>query len=241
VCLIGIALNASAAYPIVVAANRDEQHARPTRAAHWWADDANILAGRDLQAGGTWLGVTRTGRIAAVTNIYLPERPSGALSRGQLVSGFLSGTMAAAEYSDQVLERRAEYSPFNLLLGAGKSVHYVNHAGESRVLASGIHALSNAPIGDDWPKTLRMRTGLQAALLGEEPREALFALLREGFEQTSPDNNRAGLFIRGTEFGTRSSTVISISAGRMLDFTERQFDAEGILRNEAHFRVSLSG
>lgn len=240
-CLIGIALGASEKYPFILAANRDEVHSRPTLAAHWWPEDPNILAGRDLEAGGTWLGVTRTGRLAAVTNIHNPRHLRGVMSRGRLVADFLGTTFPAGDYSNRVLEQRGEYSPFNLILSEGANVLYVNHTGASGALDRGIHALSNAPIGDDWPKTERMRDGMREALEQDEPREALLALLGEELAGGARNDYRATLFIRGAEFGTRSSSVVMISAERVLDFTEWQFDPSGNRQNEARFLVPLAG
>src|SRR5687768_15648989 len=118
-CLIVVGLGASVRYPLLVAANRDEQHARPTQTAAWWPDAPHILGGRDLLAGGTWLAVDERGRFAAVTNIRDPERPLGLRSRGSLVADYLGGLESAAHYAARAVRDGAAYGAFNLLLFDG--------------------------------------------------------------------------------------------------------------------------
>jgi len=123
-CIVVVAFGASERYPLMIAANRDERHARPAAPADWWQDRPDVLAGRDLVAGGTWLGLGRTGRVAAVTNIFEPARTAAPASRGRLVSEFLAGTEAPADYARGIGREMDRYGPFNLLLyaplGAGR-------------------------------------------------------------------------------------------------------------------------
>src|SRR5688572_17852905 len=115
-CLIAVGLRAAPRYPLIVAANRDEQHARPTASASWWAESPRVLGGRDLQARGTWLALDRTGRFAAVTNIREANRPIGLRSRGALVADFLASRGSAADYAAQAVDEGAAFGPFNLFV-----------------------------------------------------------------------------------------------------------------------------
>ena len=238
-CLIGVALGASTRFPLVLAANRDEFFVRPTLGAHWWNDHPDVLAGRDLRAGGTWLGVTRTGKLAAVTNIHRPNASEGTISRGDLVTAFLNNSMSASEYTTHVLQQRKQYSPFNLFVCAGSRASYLNQDGDCVKLDDGVHAISNTPIGDDWPKTRLMREGLTSALHSEDISGALLELLSTEGSDATPADLQTDLFIRGKQFGTRSTTVVVVSNDGMIHFTERQFDAGANVQQEVRFRVPL--
>jgi len=239
VCLIGVALGVRDDLPFVLAANRDEYFLRPTRGAHWWEDAPDVLAGRDLKAGGTWLGISRRGSVAAVTNIHRPAAAAGGPSRGELVAGFLREPISAEAYGARVIAQREVYSPFNLLLFSGTETQYLNGDGDRHVLQTGAHAISNAPIGDTWPKTELMRAGLYAAIREKSPRQALFDLLASGRQSTAPVDPRTDLFIRGEKFGTRSSTVILISKDGVAEFWERQYDSTARLEQEVAYSVRL--
>ena len=127
-CLIVVALGVAPRYPLVVAANRDEQHARPTRAAAWWSDAPHVVGGRDLQAGGTWLAMDRRGRFAAVTNIRDPNRPIGLRSRGSLVADFLVGTESAEGYASRAVALGAAFGAFHLLVYDGRELYAVEQS-----------------------------------------------------------------------------------------------------------------
>ena len=150
-CLIVLAWRQHREYPLLLAANRDEFHRRPAAPADFWPQQPALLAGRDLEAGGTWLGISRSGRFAAVTNIRDPDAQGSApRSRGELTRDFLAGAAPPAAYLDAVAARRGDYLGFNLLLGDSEALWYLHGGGASwaapRRLAPGIHGLSNAAL-----------------------------------------------------------------------------------------------
>ncbi len=159
-CLIVVAWRARADLPLAVAANRDEWRERPAQPAHWWPDHPQILAGRDLQAGGTWLGITREGRFAAVTNFRDPsDKRSTARSRGTLVTEFLLGGDSPARFLSNLSARAHEYNGFNLILGDAASLfYYGSREGEPRAIEPGVHGLSNHLLDEPWPKVVRGRS-----------------------------------------------------------------------------------
>jgi uncharacterized protein with NRDE domain len=259
-CLIAIAYRASTRYPLLVAANRDENHARPTAAAAWWHDHPEVLGGRDLEAGGTWLALDRRGRFAAVTNLrdaprgrtprnapdreppaggHRPEPGSARPSRGLLVTRYLAGADGASEYSAAVDSDAERYAPFNLLLCDRSDLLYTSNRAASRRLAPGIHAFSNTRAGDPWPKITRAREGLERVLENTPTTEGLLALLAERAASSDPAPRRTGLFQLDPDWGTRSSTVVLIRADGRARFTERRFDAEGRAAGEDSFEFAL--
>jgi uncharacterized protein with NRDE domain len=240
-CLIVIALCASPRYPLIVAANRDEAHERPTATARWWADAPLLLGGRDLAAGGTWLALDRRGRIAAVTNVREDPRRLGRRSRGALVTGFLAADAAAADYAAQAVERGGDFGPFNLLLVERSELHYAsNRAGVAR-LGAGLHAFSNAPLGAEWPKVATARAGVERLLVDPAPLEPLFALLAERSDADEPEQRyRSSHFLIGPRYGTRCSTVVLADEAGCVTFCERSFDAAGRLSVEVRETFSVA-
>ncbi|HEX2208992.1 MAG TPA: NRDE family protein, partial [Longimicrobium sp.] len=170
-CLIALALDGHPAYRLVMAANRDEFYARPTAPAEWWSDAPDVLAGRDLREGGTWMGVTRAGRVAAVTNYRDPElaQLQGAPSRGALVADFLRGSADAEAYARGLARRAARYNGFNLLVGDEGGWFYVSNRAEGvRRLEPGVYGLSNALLDTPWPKVVRAKAAMEDALAAAE-------------------------------------------------------------------------
>jgi len=223
-----------------VAANRDEQHARASAVADYWHDHPHILAGRDLEAGGTWLGCTRTGRFAALTNFTNPEHGPRPVSRGLLVQNFLATDTPAQTYANSL--EGNQYAGFNLLLFDGESLVYTTNAHPSNrahteVLKPGYYGLSNAELGAEWPKCVQGASALRT-LSEEEPSEqALLALLRSEYvppDAELPQRGRpveferraAPCFIHGDTYGTRASTLVRISDVDVR-FTEQSFAALG--------------
>ncbi|MEA2490593.1 MAG: hypothetical protein QOH21_2385 [Acidobacteriota bacterium] len=214
-CLIAIAHLASSRFPLVIAANRDEDHQRPTREAHAWDDAPRVVGGRDVLHVGTWLAMTRDGRFGAVTNLRgaLPR----SRSRGFLVRDFVMSQQSPLEYA-QAIEVE-EYAGFHLLVGeAGSEVAYV--ASAAHALAPGIYGISNAPEGELWPKEAAVRNALD----GDDPLEELFAFL--GTSRDSGDPMQEA-FITGERYGTRSSTVI-VATPDALVFAEQSFGPGGV-------------
>lgn len=239
-CLIVIGWRASADFPLLVAANRDEWRDRPARAAHWWEDHPQILAGRDLQAGGTWMGVTRRGRFAAVTNFRDPsDRRSTARSRGELVTQFLLSAAAPADFLAGIAARASDYNGFNLVVGDGASLWYFgSREGDAREIEPGVHGLSNHVLDEPWPKVTRGRAAMERALAAADPTPALFDLLgdRGGVPDGDLPDTGVGIewerrlasaLITGADYGTRASTVMSLTAAGEVRFEERTRAADG--------------
>jgi uncharacterized protein with NRDE domain len=237
VCLIFVAVDAHPNYPVVIAANRDEFYDRPSAPASFWPEAPQLLAGRDLRAGGTWLGVTRTGRMAALTNYRDPEsNRAEAPSRGNLVSDFLLGQEKPVSYLERISANADRYNGFSLLVGQGAHFHYYsNRARGIRALGPGIHGLSNHLLDTPWPKVEKGKQALRALLAGESicPKDLFHCLLDRA---AAPDellpNTGVGLelermlspiFISSPGYGTRSSTVILLDQIGKVTFIEKSF------------------
>jgi len=242
VCLILFAWQSHPRYRLVLAANRDEFHQRPTADADFWEDQPAVLGGRDLQAGGTWLGVSRGGRFAAITNYREPCEPQvpDQFSRGHLVSNFLSACNSPLEHARDVHHRGSAYPGFNLLLGDHNSLAWVSNRSDNVLeIEPGAHGLSNHLLNTDWPKVQAGREQLER-LLGHdnvEP-EALFDLLSDRAltpgqmpehieKHLAPERMMKHYFIVSPVYGTRSSTVLLLGNDGRICFSERQFNAEG--------------
>lgn len=226
-CLILLAWQSHPDYPLVVAANRDEFFARPTAPAGWWPDAPQVLAGRDLQGGGTWMGVTRNGRFAALTNYRDPDAfQEGMASRGELVAAFLRGDEAPEAYLQAVAQRLPDYNPFNLLVGDRHGLWYLGsreHA-PPRPLAPGVYGLSNHLLDTPWPKVQRAKSALATALQALPERTPLFDLLRDRRHAPDAELPRTGVslewerllsaaFVHSPDYGTRSATVLLLEHG----------------------------
>lgn len=235
VCLIVLALGVDRRWPLVVAANRDEFRDRPSAPLAPWSD-GRVIAGRDLVAGGTWLGVTRDGRFAALTNFRDPAaRRVGVRSRGALVAGFLEGEACAEDYARSAVESRGDYADFNLLVGDLRGLWYASSAlAAARPVAPGLHALSNHLLDTPWPKARRALGGLSAALAQVDPVPALLATLGDGGHPdpatlpdtgVGPERERmlGPVRIEAPGYGTRSSTVL-LSGPAGTRMIERRFD-----------------
>ena len=254
-CLLVLAWNTHPRYRLVVAANRDEYHDRPTAALGHWPVPDDILAGRDLRARGTWLGIDRRRRFGIVTNFRdLMRAPPEAPSRGQLIPGYLTGAAGPGEYLAALERAAGGYGGFNLLLADGASLWYASNRGApfARVLSPGVHGLSNERLDTPWPKLRRVRQGFEEWLRGGisvESRE-LFALLadrnpataEEGLPHTglSPEWERtlSSPFVLNESYGTRCSTLLAIEPGGACYLAERRFDARGTLSGETEYRLA---
>lgn len=236
-CLIVVAWRVHADFPLVVAANRDEFYARPTAFADYWDESHEIIAGRDLEAGGTWLGVTQNGRFAAVTNVREPGAGKGRLSRGRLTQAFLAGQHSASDYVHQI--QAGDYSGYNLLVGDGSALWYCsNREAIPQELAPGIYGLSNHLLDSPWPKLVTARLGFAQAMAKLPDRSALFEVLAD--DEIVPDNELpstgvpldwerrlSAIFVRSAEYGTRASTVLTRADDGQIVFEERNFGPYG--------------
>lgn len=248
-CLILVAWQCHPDYPLVVAGNRDEFYARRTRPAAWWGQSVSVLAGRDEEAGGTWLGITRRGRVAMLTNVRAPsERNPHAPSRGLLVLSALQSPQALGDWIGQSLDRQALFNGFNLLVGeplappgsamGGQLVYVSNRVGTGpQPLAAGIYGLSNAMLDTPWPKVTRAVARFACQVAAEVDPAALLALLADrelARDRELPstgvplDWERAlsAIQIRANGYGTRTSTVLTVRRDGHVQFLERSFDAE---------------
>ena len=255
-CLIYIAWRRHPRHRLVVAANRDEFHARPALPAHWWDDAPGVLAGRDLEAGGTWMGVTSGGRFAAITNFRGPSPyRAGAPSRGALVSEFLAGDASAPEYLGRIVQEGHRYNGFSLLAMDGDTLAFASNRsrGVAR-LAPGVYGLSNHLLDTPWPKVTGGKAELERLLDGPEVRASdLLALLAPDDprheEASAADTEsdpgsmrwRSSRFILGGDYGTRTSTVALLDAGGAGVFVERSFDAGGAAGGDARFELDTGG
>ena len=238
-CLVLVVWQVHSQYPCVVAANRDEFHARPAAAAAWWPDHPGILAGRDLEAGGTWLGITRGGRFAALTNFRdSRQRRSDAPSRGALVTALLESGDSVAQSLAHLREVGGDYNGFNVIFSDGRRLGiYESVPGVGRELGPGIYGLSNHLLDTPWPKVLKAKSRLEAALAGTDT-APLLELLRD--DRLAPDEElpRTGVslewerllssaFVRAADYGTRCSTIIRIDARGRAYFDEWSWSSVG--------------
>jgi uncharacterized protein with NRDE domain len=247
-CLIVLGWKVLAATPLLLAANRDEFHHRPTAAAEFWSDHPTLLAGRDLEAGGTWMGVTETGRFAAVTNFRDPAQTApAARSRGELAVNFLAADLSAEGYLRQVALAAEDYAGFNLLVGDSEELWYYSNrlAGESaKPLSPGIYGLSNERLDTPWPKLLRARSRLAAVVdSGTVDHDTLQATvsdrelapehaLHPSEQAARMDRRLSAQFIVTPDYGTRACTTLWLQRpdhedGALLDWRECQFDPAG--------------
>ena len=237
-CLILFAYKSHPTYKLILAANRDEDYDRPSAPAAFRDEAPGILAGRDLRAGGTWLGITTSGRIAAITNYRDPNsQRSDAPSRGELVSAFLLGKEMAADYLDRIAQRADQYNGFNLIIGNGDELYwYSNRSNGMLKLRPGLYGLSNCLLNTPWAKVTLGRDALTRIITKQEDPspEALFHLLRDCHipdDSCLPDTGvglvweriLAPIFITSPTYGTRSSTVLLIDMNDRVKFLERTF------------------
>ncbi len=239
-CLILLAWQAHIDFPLIVAANRDELHARPTAAAHIWPDtDPLLLAGKDLQAGGSWMGITRNARFAAVTNYRENPAVRSELSRGQLITDFLTGRQSARQYAQRIHADGERYAGFNLLVGdIHQLLHVSNRSDSVTAIKPGVHGLSNATLNTPWPKVKTGKSQLRQILDGPPDHQQLQNLLSN--QQIADDEllPSTGVSIEVErllsarkivmpDYGTRSSTTVLLSADGQIDFHEQRYAADG--------------
>ncbi|WP_221564947.1 NRDE family protein [Alkalihalobacillus sp. TS-13] len=235
-CILFIAYKKHPEYKIIVAANRDEFYERPTAKAHFWKDEPTILAGRDLQQMGTWMGVSTKGRFAALTNYRDPHEPKdNKISRGQIIRDYLSSASAPEEFLHTLQEQRSSYQGFNLIIGNMDSLwYYSNIQDETKSMSPGIYGLSNHFIDTPWPKVENGKKDLVRCIEKSDSinKECLFQLLKNSDPANRSELPDTGvgieweeklspIFIETEHYGTRSSTVFTVDNNGVVDFTER--------------------
>lgn len=241
-CLIAIAWKTVPGHPLLLVANRDEFHERPAAPLHWWEDRPGVLAGRDLREGGAWMGASRGGRMAAVTNVRGPDaavrRPR---SRGALVADFLAGARSAEAFAAAIAPHAAGFGGFNLLLYDGTELRYCTNqpSFSSRAVEPGVHGLSNASLDTPWPKVVAARAALQAWIdegVGDD--RALLEAMGNPAQAPDADLPSTGVgleleralssaFIHMPGYGTRCTTVARVDEDGRVVLHERRYGADG--------------
>ena len=254
-CLFFCAFEIHPTYRLIIAANRDEFYERPSRPASFWPEAPLLLAGKDLQGGGTWFGITRTGRIAAVTNYRDPRsHRNGAPSRGLLLTDYLLGQTDPAAYLEDVRRKGAAYNGFNLLVGTPRELYYhSNRKGGVIALTPGLYGLSNHLLDTPWPKVAGGKAALGELLSrGEDPvPEALFEILSDSAiveDNLLPETGigreweriLSARFIASPVYGTRSSTLLYVDRQDRVTFIERNYNASPEPRDTARFEFAVS-
>ncbi|HEX6982914.1 MAG TPA: NRDE family protein [Balneolaceae bacterium] len=246
-CLLVFSYKQHPAYDLIIAANRDESYSRPTRAAQFWDDFPEVLAGKDLKAGGTWMGVTKEGAFSAITNFrdsrLQKENPP---SRGHLVLDYLKHPVDSNTYLKEVDGKADQYLGFNLLAGTVNQLgYYSNQQKKIRQLEPGLYGLSNHLLDTPWPKVVTAKKSLEKAVRNESISEqALFELLaneRQASETDLPDTGIpkelekvvSPIFIKSGRYGTRCSTILLIDKNGKVVFEERRFKAGTLEIDEA--------
>ena len=254
-CLIVLAYKVHKDFPLVVAANRDEFYERPTAAASVWPEESGILAGRDLRGQGTWLGVTASGRFAAVTNYRSAEKPlATSTSRGDLVTGFLRGEQKVEEYLSTLIGGSSLYQGYNLLAYDGENLAYASNRGKERlqILKPGIYGLSNAHLNTPWPKVTQCSAALerqvQRGALNAEDLIGLMQDTQRADEASLPDTGvpkewellLSSAFIESEEYGTRCTTVVKFAEDGEVEFVERSHGVDDEESVTQRFQFSVA-
>jgi uncharacterized protein with NRDE domain len=240
-CLLLLAVQKHPDYNLVLAANRDEYYDRPTAPAAFWNEAPHLLAGKDLRAGGTWLGITMQGRIAAITNYRDPaSMKTNVPSRGKLVSGFLLGQESPEQFLERLAQEKDQYNGFNLIIGQMNQLYWFsNRRDGARKLSSGICGLSNHLLDTPWPKLTRSKEAV-AHLISKQKNPSQDDLFQMLLDRTLADDDQlpdtgvgiewerilSPIFITSPTYGTRSSTIILIDRHNRVTFTEKTFNSD---------------
>ena len=253
-CFIVFAYKVHPSYRFIAAANRDEYYERPSSPVAFWEDAPQVLAGRDLKEGGTWMGVTRRGRFAAITNFRDPGAlKTSAPSRGKLVSTFLTGSESAVSYVNRISRQAQKYNGFNLICGDHHELLVYSNRGKIEKLEAGIYGLSNLFLDSPWPKVIKGKRALSAAMnkKGPDLEAALFKLLSD--RKNAPDHKLpstgvglewerllSSIFIESPSYGTRSSSVLLIAKNKRIKLVEKVFDGKPEPWVESRFSFLLN-
>ena len=248
-CLVVFAWRPDSRQPLLLLANRDEVHARPSAPLAQWSDQPRIYAGRDLEAGGTWLGMAEHGRFAVLTNVRDLALPLGAQSRGALVSDYLASEHSPQAYLQEISRQTDQYSGFNLLVGDLHSIWYLNSTQPRPMrLSAGVYGLCNASLDTPWPKLVRVRSLFSERL--EAGDQALFELMQD--EQRAADDQLpdtgvglvmermlSSIFIRGEIYGTRVTSLLRSYQDGSSTLTERSYAVSGDFSGQAQIELPM--
>lgn len=252
-CILFVALNAHPKYPLIICANRDEFHHRATAPADFWPPERNLLAGKDLQAGGSWFGVNRQGQVAGITNLRLANRQETAMrSRGELVLKALNPHSLICP--NWLADHANDYRPFNLVFGQGTDLYCFNSLSKDTIkLAPGFHAICNGALNDVWPKMAKGRLALEQ-LINHSPSLAMQDLLNIMKDESQPNDSElpdtgvglewerrlAAIYIRHPEYGTRSTSILLQDNAGEIHFCEVRYDGKSrqLGKQDFHFSVA---
>ena len=255
-CTVLFSFKTHSDYPLILASNRDEFYERPTTPAAFWDEDSDLLAGRDLKECGTWLGITKTGRIATLTNFRAPaSMRDDAPTRGKLVSNFLLSGNNPETYFDDMQFKAHEYNGFNLIFGYVSALYYFSNKdhGSCRKVEPGLYGVSNDLLDTPWPKVDRGKKLLSDVIARGESvtAESIFDVLADSFQPDDsllPDTGvglkweriLSPLFVQSPVYGTRFSTVIMVDTKNRVSFTERAFQSRPDQYTERTFEFTLT-
>ncbi|MFT5544176.1 MAG: hypothetical protein ACI97K_001623 [Glaciecola sp.] len=254
-CILFIAVNQHPKFPLIIAANRDEFYERPTSNSAFWEHQKDILAGKDKQAGGTWMGINKNGDISALTNIRAPGKEvENAVTRGELVLNYLLGSKTQREnYPQTLAESKASYNGYNLLFGNLEQLYVYNNFDDSCILLEpGVYGLSNASLNSPWPKISTGRDALAKYCQHADvlDTEHLFELLRNdkpAEDHVLPktgvpiewERRLSSIFIQSPEYGTRSSTLLMLDNDSHVVWEERTFNSNAEQTSVQHFEFDV--
>ena len=254
-CLITFSWQPETEHPLILAANRDELYSRPTLPVHYWEEDADVLGGKDLQGGGSWLAINRKGRFAAITNFREVPVIKNKLSRGKLVSDFVIGTQVAEEYIKGISIKNNDYPGFNLLLGDESGIHYYSNRNSNPIkLKPGLYGLSNHLLNTPWPKVEKSTKQLSYLLNSHNQNpniDMLMTLMHDcstAPDSTLPDTGvglklerlLSSCFIKSASYGTRNISIIKINSTGKLKWAEHIYGANGKTGKQLSFSTTFS-
>ncbi|MCF2946853.1 NRDE family protein [Paraglaciecola aquimarina] len=252
-CILFVAVNQHKDYPLIIAANRDEFFNRQTAESHFWPKTEQVLAGKDLVAGGSWMGINQDGFIAALTNIRNPEKVNNqAITRGTLVSQYLE--TPNVDYAQTLAQTKHQYNGYNLLFGQWNKLSvYNNHLDTLQALDTGVYGLSNANLNSPWPKIQKGVSQLEEYCRSDFPIDAntLFELLLDNTKADDPHLPKTGvpielerhlssIFIQGDDYGTRSSTVLTIDKNHKVNWQERTYNSQAVCTSKQNFHFNIN-
>jgi uncharacterized protein with NRDE domain len=253
-CILFVAVNQHKDYPLIIAANRDEFFSRKTAKSHFWSEHPHVLAGRDIQAGGSWMGINQQGYLASLTNIRAPHTiKNDVSSRGELVSQFLQNPSKIKLYQQTLAATKEQYNGYNLLFGKWNELAvYNNHNNKLDYLSNGFYGLSNADLNSPWPKINKGVNKLEQHCQNNQViiAEELFELLLDTSKAPDAELPTTGapiewerrlssIFIQGQEYGTRSSTVLTVDKNQKVSWQERTYNNQAKCTSDQKFQFSI--